>query len=255
MKKLLKIGIGNAKLNSEIATFDLPAGHTCPFAKDCAEKVNPKTGKLIVNPNAKFRCFAATSELISVAARKKRWHNFDLLKAAKTAEKMAELIIASIEANKKATNAPKMRIHTSGDFFNEEYFKAWMIVAKSTPEKIFYAYTKSLKYWVKNIDLVPENVHITASRGGKNDNLIEKHSLKNVVVVYSIEEAEAKGLEIDHDDSHCFDRECTQFALLIHGTQAAGSKASKSVQTLRKKGIMGYQRGKKGKGRKEKQAA
>ncbi len=250
MNTLLKFGIGNAKLANDVAIFDLVAGWTCPFAKDCGDKVDPKTGKLIINPNAKFRCFAATSELISSAARRKRWHNFELLKATATAEKMAQLIIDSLNADEKTKNAPKVRVHSSGDFYNETYFKAWMLVAKAMPEKTFYAYTKSLKFWAKNIELVPENFHLTASRGSKNDELIEKYDLKNVEIVYSEEEAIEKGIEIDHDDSHCWDKNCKKFALLIHGTQKANSPAMDAVMKLRANGTFGYQRGSSGKGRK-----
>jgi len=40
-------------------------------------------------------------------------------------------------------------------------------------------------------------------------------------------------LEIDHDDTHAaFGKE--NFALLIHGTQPAGSAASKALQVIRK---------------------
>jgi hypothetical protein len=249
-EKLLRIGIGNAKLKNDVAIFDLPAGHTCPFAKDCAEKVDPITGKLIVNPTAKFRCFAATSELISPAARVKRWHNFDLLKEARTSQKMAELIIDSINGDKLAKNAPKMRIHSSGDFFNQAYFNAWLLVAQAMPEKIFYAYTKSVKLWVNRLDEIPTNLHLTASLGGKNDELIHIHNLKHVEIVFSVEEAIEKNIEIDHDDSHCYNRNVTKFALLIHGTQIAGSEAMKAVSELRKNGIMGYDNKKVGKGRK-----
>jgi hypothetical protein len=247
--ELLKLGVGNAKLNKNTAIFDLPAGHTCPFAKDCAEKVNPKTGKLIPNPNAKFRCFSAVSELISTAARKKRWHNFNLIRNLRTAKQIANLIIASFEANPKALKSTLVRVHSSGDFYNEKYFRAWMIVAKHFSDKTFYAYTKSLKYLVANLNSVPENFHITASRGGKNDNLIEEYNLKNVKVVYSHEEAENLGLAIDHDDSLVYDKNVHSFALLIHGMQAAGSEAMKAVTELKKKGVHGYQRGAKGKGR------
>ena len=92
-------------------------------------------------------------------------------------------------------------------------------------------------------------MHITASTGGKDDYLIEKFNLKNVIIVYSLEEAAEKGVEIDHDDSHCYDRNCQKFALLIHGTQPKDSDAGKAVQKLRKEGIMGYNRGKVGEGR------
>ena len=250
MEKLLKLGVGNAKLTNDVGIFDTPAGWTCCGAKDCAEKVDPTTGKLIVNPKAKFRCFAAVSELISTAARNKRWHNFNLLKECKSSEQMAKIIIESIINNKFTNVAPKFRIHSSGDFFNQMYFNAWIMVAKYFPEKTFYAYTKSLKFWVARINEIPNNFHLTASKGGKYDNLIELYNLKHVEIVFSEEEAVKKGLEIDHDDSHCYNREVKHFALLIHGMQQANSEAGKAVSELNKNGIAGYDRGKIGKGRK-----
>lgn len=247
--ELLKIGIGNAKLKNDVAIFDLPAGWTCPKSLDCGDKVDPATGKLIKNENAKFRCFAATSELISKAARNKRWHNYNLIREQKTIDDAASLIIASLKATKHFKTIKKVRLHSSGDFFNEKYFLSWVAVANAMPELIFYTYTKSVRYWVNNIDAIPENLHITASTGGKDDYLIEKFNLKNVIIVYSLEEAAEKGVEIDHDDSHCYDRNCQKFALLIHGTQPKDSDAGKAVQKLRKEGIMGYNRGKVGEGR------
>ena len=53
MSEFLKLGNGNAKLDTAIGIFDLPAGHTCPFAKDCLARVNYKTGKLIRGEEAK----------------------------------------------------------------------------------------------------------------------------------------------------------------------------------------------------------
>ena len=247
--ELLKLGVGNAKLKNDVAIYDNPAMFTCPFAKDCKEGVNPETGKLIVNPNAKFRCFAATSELISAAARRKRWHNFNLLNQAKTTLKMKELIIASINANELTKKAPKMRIHSSGDFFNQAYFNAWLAVANAMPEKTFYAYTKSLPFWVKKINEIPENFHLTASAGGTHERLIEKHNLKHVIIVFSEQEAIDKNVEIDHDDSHCYNTKVRKFALLLHGTQPKNSPASLAISEMRKNGIFGYQRGTKGKGR------
>jgi hypothetical protein len=52
-------------------------------------------------------------------------------------------------------------------------------------------------------------------------------------VVYSEQEAIDKGLEIDHDDTHAaFGKD--NFALLIHGTQPAGSAASKALQVIKR---------------------
>ena len=60
----------------------------------------------------------------------------------------------------------------------------------------------------------------------------------------SEEEASMANLEIDHDDSHAWDSE-ESFALLIHGQQKAGSKASQAQKALRQKGWTGYNHKKK----------
>ena len=54
-------------------------------------------------------------------------------------------------------------------------------------------------------------------------------------VVYTEQEAaEYRGLEIDHDDSHCFGDK--PFALLVHGSQPAGSEASAAISQRKKDG-------------------
>lgn len=40
MKNLLRFQFGNGKLDKGIAIFNLPAGHSCPFAKLCLAKAN-----------------------------------------------------------------------------------------------------------------------------------------------------------------------------------------------------------------------
>ena len=80
---------------------------------------------------------------------------------------------------------------------------------------------------------------LTASRGGKYDDMIDLHGWKEALVVYSEQEAIDKGLEIDHDDTHAaFGKD--NFALLIHGTQPKGSAASAALSKLRKQGKGGY---------------
>jgi hypothetical protein len=77
---------------------------------------------------------------------------------------------------------------------------------------------------------------LTASRGGRLDHLIDEHNLRESVVVYSEQEADDLGLVIDHDDSHaaipC--NRYNSFALLIHGQQPKGSKASEAIKELKK---------------------
>ena len=130
-----------------------------------------------------------------------------------------------------------LRVHIGGDYFSKQYLQAWIEVAKRNPDKVFYSYSKSLHFF-KQFAL-PENLVLTASRGGKYDDMIDLHGWKEALVVYSEQEAIDKGLEIDHDDTHAaFGKE--NFALLIHGTQPKGSVASVALSKLRKRGKGGY---------------
>ena len=111
-----------------------------------------------------------------------------------------------------------------------------MIVASMNPTVLFYAYTKSLQYWVDNLDFMPYNMVMTASRGGRLDYLIEQFNLRETVVVFSESEAEEKNLIIDHDDSHAArpSLKGNDFALLIHGTQPKGSEAANALKILKR---------------------
>ena len=148
----LKFGFGNAKLSTAIATFSLPAGHSCPFAKDCLSKANRLTGKIIDGNHCQFRCFAASQECTYPSVRKSRWGNFDKLKGL-SVEKMTSIIQDSL---------PKgytyVRVHVSGDFFNEKYFLAWLNIALNNPLTTFYGYTKCLPFLVKYKAYIPRNL-------------------------------------------------------------------------------------------------
>jgi len=104
-------------------------------------------------------------------------------------------------------------------------------------EIVFYAYTKSISYWVNQLGNIPSNFKLNASYGGKQDSLIEQYNLKSVKVVYTVEQA--GNLVIDHDDTSAFMQD-KSFALLLHGVQPKGSDASKALSVLKKQGIHGY---------------
>jgi Gene product 88 len=233
MESKLKFGRGNAKLASKIYTFSLPAGHSCPGALKCLAKADQQTGKLQDGPSQSFRCFAAGDESRYPNVRRLRWHNFDSLKG-KTREEMAALVLESLP-----TDANIVRLHVSGDFFSDAYFLAWMDVARAKPETLFYTYTKSLPIWLHHRPSVPPNFKLTASEGGKHDELIESESLKFAKVLFSIEEAQELGFEIDHDDSHAYASD-KSFGLLLHGKQRKESPAAKAMSALRSAGYNGY---------------
>lgn len=230
---LLKFGLGNAKLGKQIHTFTLPSGYTCPGASACMTRADRVDGHITDGPKQTFRCFAASMEARLTQLRAKGWHNLEMLKrCGGDCDNMADLIHASLPVNAKI-----VRVHVGGDFFSNTYFQAWIRVSRRNPDVRFYAYTKSLPFWIANE--IPENFRLTASEGGKFDHLIAQHGLKTSKVVFSIEEAAALGLEIDHDDSHAYNAG-DSFALLIHGAQAKGSAAGVAVRAL--DGVGSYSR-------------
>ena len=235
-KNRLSFARGNAKLNPNTAILSLPAGWTCPFAKDCKSCTNRQTGKITDGKDCRFRCYAVTPETLFPAVRRSRWHNFELLKNARTVIGMANLLESSLIFRK---NLKMVRFGGSGDFFNQNYFDATVLTAQQHPEWILYGYTKALPYWAKRLNTLPPNLRLTASRGGTHDYLIKPLGLRSAQVVFTEQEAKDMGLEIDHDDTHCW-KGTTDFAILLHGTQPAGSAAGKAWYKISKHGKGGY---------------
>ena len=165
--------------------FNLPTGTTCPFALECKVVVDRLTGKFDVT-KGQYRCYAASAERFP-AVRNHRWNNFEYVKNNN---------IPIIPKDCKA-----IRIHSSGDFFNQKYFDMWVQLAKDNPEIEMWAYTKSLKYWVNRINDIPNNLILTASYGGSLDYLIEEYNLKNVKVYNNINEVPIER-PIDKNDDY-----------------------------------------------------
>jgi len=246
----LKLSKGNAKLGKRLI-FSLPAGYTCPNAGHCktfADRVTGTISDLPMAANAsglEYRCFAAMSEARSKQCRDARWYNWDILKELLYSPDVRDpqgaiedtIAYAIWQHNNKKFTYDLFRIHESGDFWSEIYFKAWLEVARQHPKIKFYAYTKQLQYWLNNQDAVPSNFFLTASVGGNLDPLLNKyrHVFKRIAyVVYTEQEANDMGLEIDHDDSHCFGDK--PFALLVHSIQRKGSDASKALSERKRQG-------------------
>ena len=239
----LQVWLANGQ---KVYSLDLLSGWSCPFAKNCLSKVhetgnltksgNPQV-KLQDGPETEFRCFSASQEALLPNVYKRRKHNFDTLRGLHLNDMIHRL------NQDKPKDLGILRFHVGGDFFNSDYFFAAINVAMMNPDKLFYAYTKSLRYWLKYRGYTEQinNFVLTASRGGRDDSLIESEMLRESVVVFSEAEAAEKGLEIDHDNSHAAvpSWRCNDFALLVHGVQPAGSEAGKAVSALKGKGSYG----------------
>lgn len=250
--KLLKFSKGNAKLGKRLI-FSLPAGYSCPNAGVCKTFADRTTGQITDLPQwsgalaDEYRCFAAMSET-RPNVREARWYNWDLIKETMyksddQLKALTQLLDLSISVQPELELC---RVHESGDFWTELYMKAWLQAAKNYPKRKFYAYTKSLGMWLSLKDQIPSNFYLTASAGGTLDSMLVSHSsvFKRIAyVVYTEQQAKDLGLEIDHDDEHCFGDK--PFALLVHSSQRAGSLASQALSQRKKNGEwVGYNKSK-----------
>ena len=114
---------------SEYWAFDLRAGATCLYAKDCRSTVI--NGKIKDGPHCQFRCYAATAENRLPCILKLRGRNTQAIRLAckgGSIKRVADLLEANMPPKCRV-----IRIHTSGDFFNTTYLGGWMAVAKRNP--------------------------------------------------------------------------------------------------------------------------
>jgi hypothetical protein len=235
------------KLGKRVFTFSTMSGHTCPYAKDCHAKAefNGEGWKIIDGEHMQFRCFSASEEVIYPNVRESRINNMQLIElAALDISKAVEAIDANFP-----DKCEVLRIHVGGDFKTLSYFDAWIEFAKSKPNVLFYAYTKSTPFWVKRANELPENFLLTASRGGYRDDLIDTHGLREAIVVnpavegHKIIDAHHASIndvvyDIDHDDYHAASLGGS-FALVIHGVQKAGSVGAEGMKMLKGFGSYG----------------
>jgi len=218
----------------KVYSFDLLSGHSCPFAEQCLSKVKIVDGKrkVVDGKKTEFRCFSASQEATYTNVYNSRKKNFDNLRGKSAGE------MVSIIRDQMPKNLGICRIHVAGDFFSPAYFEAWIRTAIMNPDRLFYAYTKSLPYWVDNLAIIPDNLILTASYGGRRDDMIVDYDLRSAKVVFSYEEADMLGLEVDHDDTHAANPfwATDDFALIIHGIQPKGSEAADAIKQLKKDG-------------------
>lgn len=247
-----KFGRGNAKLGDNVLTLSLPSGFTCPGALQCLAKADRDTGRITDGGRQEFRCFEASAESRWRSVRDHRWRNFDILRKL-DASAMATALLHGLFAARQLKST-HVRWFTGGDFFSTDMRDAVMECARSTPDLIHYAYTKSLPFfvpWVATDDggfplprpkPMPPNLFITASWGGRFDHLItEARFPRTACVVHTIAEAEAAGLEIDTTDQLAWQEKPTHFCHLTHGSQPAGSRASTELSARRRRGeFAGY---------------
>jgi len=159
---------------AKIFNFSIPAyktksgKSTCPFAGGCQAYCYAQKGNYIR--------FPAVQELMEKKYEISKQDNFNSL--------MNEEI-----QKKKPTH---VRIHDSGDFYSPLYLQKWVDIANDNKEVIFYAYTKSIKFFVEGLT-VPKNLKIIFSEGSKTDDLIDVKKHRHARIFKTSNELTAAG--------------------------------------------------------------
>lgn len=136
---------GNSKLVN-ILIFDLPAIKSCLNCKDCAK-----------------RCYAKKAEVQYKDTKIFRGTNFEL--ALTDRDKLFSLICKQLDKTKVTT----VRIHSSGDFFEQDYITLWHWIVRSFPKINFYAYTKVDE--ILDFSVIEQNKNFNLIRSFIGDNL------------------------------------------------------------------------------------
>jgi hypothetical protein len=130
-RKVANLVTKNGKQAAIANTFGLPAGkaYSCPGATSVCESV----------------CYAGKLEKLFKGVKASLLHNWDLLKDEDTQGIYTLLseMIAEFKADCVKKDAPMLfRIHWDGDFFNDEYTRAWRMVIEEQPDIQFWVYTR-----------------------------------------------------------------------------------------------------------------
>lgn len=169
------------KNNAKIFNFSIPAYKTksgkvtCPFAAACVKYCYAQKGN--------YTRYPIVQEVQEKKYEISKQNNFNSLMNAEIKKK-------------KATH---IRIHDSGDFYSVKYLQKWVQIAEYNKEVIFYAYTKSIKFFVNDLFpdtdtlLLPDNMKIIFSEGSKTDELINAREHRHARIFKTSEELNAAG--------------------------------------------------------------
>lgn len=188
----------SAEAGVRIFNFSIPAYKTksgkltCPFAGGCQQFCYAQKGNYTRFP------------VVKESQEKK----YILTKQ----DNFGDLMTAAIK-RKKATH---IRIHDSGDFYSPAYLNKWLTICKSNPGVIFYAYTKSIKFFLESTLQIPTNLNVIFSEGSKRDELINPDTMRHARIFDSLQELTAAGyIDASNNDLNAI-QENKKVGLIFH---------------------------------------
>lgn len=145
---------------------------------------------------------------------------------AKVFEKRLKLALSPkftliINSEIKRRGIKRLRIHDSGDFFNEEYLNKWISIIKANPNTQFYAYTKMVSVFKQyhQDGLIPSNFTVIYSYGGTEDKLIDRNTDRHSWVFSSLKALKAAGYAAANVDDSVALKANPKIGLVYHGTK------------------------------------
>lgn len=189
---------GNRKLPNDIAIWNLPHGTTCPGATEQCKKY----------------CYAFKAERLYKQVMGFRQKNFAMSQRADFATRM-------IEQLKKLRVVRAVRIHESGDFYNQTYLNKWTAIAKACPEIIFTAYTKSLHLDFSAFKRLPNTILFASIDSTTPKFMLKKNrTRRKAIVIDRHAEKAPKGYFLCPGSckscTHCYTRGCSSVAFRQH---------------------------------------
>ena len=159
---------GNRKLPTDIAIFNLPSRITCPGATE----------------ECKQYCYAKKAERMYKGALPFRYKNLELTKTA-------QFVDTAVEQLSRMHKLRAVRMHESGDFYNQSYLDKWVTIAKKFPDVIFTAYTKSLHLDFSKMQRLKNVVLFASVDDTTKAHMLKKNKLKSKAIVIESTATEA----------------------------------------------------------------
>jgi hypothetical protein len=174
-----------------VASWDIIAGYTCPWASVCLCYAKRTANKTKLVKKGRVTCYAAKLEC--VFPNTLNLHLNNLISSLR-----ADFIERADEELKRKKTAI-VRIHSAGELYNFEYFQKIYKLAQLNPQTQFFGYTKGASFvqWLNNHEL--DNLHLIYSHGGKLDRYAETHTLQTAFIVLPAEDGLYK-LAVENDN-------------------------------------------------------
>jgi len=156
---------------------------------------------------------------------------FERRLAATQDDAFVDQMLADIDKQR----AERIRIHDSGDFYNEEYLDRWLRIMRARPKVEFYAYTKMVSLFKKRSKDLPKNFTLIYSFGGTEDRLIDVEKDRHSLVFESELQLNAAGYaDASNQDDIALGKN-PKIGLVYHGTKNIENTNWSKIPELKRK--------------------